>query len=157
MEAEGRIIGSMTGLIVDLGRYGYVHTWEEMTDNGYIRNHDPNGDTLYVVDICVIPEFCKAGAGKWLMLSMYETVVHLGLARLLGGGRMPGYASKADQATPEQYLTKVIAGEWSDPVITFLLRCGRMPVGVAENYLEDEDSRGYAAIMEWRNPFLAIT
>ena len=91
------------------------------------------------------------------MLSMYETVVHLGLARLLGGGRMPGYASKADQATPEQYLTKVIAGEWSDPVITFLLRCGRMPVGVAENYLEDEDSRGYAAIMEWRNPFLAIT
>lgn len=155
MEVEGRIIGSMTGLIVDLSRYRHEHTWEKMTDNGYIRNHDPKGDTLYVVDICVIPEFRKSGAGKWLMQSMYETVVHLRLVRLLGGGRMPGYSSKSDQATPEQYLEKVIAGEWSDPVITFLLRCGRMPVGVAEHYLEDEDSKGCAAIMEWRNPFLA--
>ncbi|MCR2802875.1 GNAT family N-acetyltransferase [Paenibacillus soyae] len=154
IEAEGRIIGSMTGLIVELDRYASSHTWEEITDNGYIRKHDPNGDTLYVVDICVIPEFRKSGAGKWLMQTMYETVVHLRLARLLGGGRMPGYASKAAEATPEQYLEKVIAGEWNDPVITFLLRCGRMPIGVAEHYLEDEDSLDCAAIMEWRNPFL---
>lgn len=153
-EVNGRIVGSMTGLVIKLDDYGHVHSWEQITDSGYIRNHNPAGDTLYVVDICVIPEFRKAGVGKWLMQTMYENVVHLKLERLLGGGRMPGYAAKAEEATAQQYLDNVIAGEWNDPVISFLLRCGRMPVGVAANYLEDEESLHYAAIMEWRNPFL---
>jgi hypothetical protein len=87
------------------------------------------------------------------MQTMYETVVHLGLRRLLGGGRMPGYHRYKDQASAEQYLDKVVAGEWKDPVITFLLRCGRTPVGVADHYLNDEQSCDYAALMEWNNPF----
>lgn len=152
-EVDGRMIGSMTGLVVSLYDYGHSHSWETITDNGYIRNHNASGDTLYVVDICVIPEYRKSGIGKWLMQSMYETVVQLGLSRLLGGGRMPGYSERAHEASPETYLDKVVQGVWSDPVITFLLRCGRMPVGVAHNYLEDEQSHNYAAIMEWRNPF----
>jgi hypothetical protein len=88
------------------------------------------------------------------MQSMYETVVQAGLSRLLGGGRMPGYVAHAHEVSPEIYLEKVVEGEWKDPVITFLLRCGRMPVRVAHNYLEDEQSQNCAAIMEWRNPFI---
>lgn len=153
-ECEGKIVASMTGLVVDMDKYGHSHSWADITDNGYIRNHNDNGDTLYVVDICVIPEFRKSGIGKWLMQSMYETVVQLGLTRLLGGGRMPGYSSRAHEATPGEYLRHVIEGKWCDPVVTFLLRCGRTPVGVAENYLEDEQSHNCAAIMEWRNPFI---
>ncbi|WP_156282690.1 GNAT family N-acetyltransferase [Paenibacillus sp. NEAU-GSW1] len=152
-EAGGSIIGSMTGLIVDMDDYGHHHSWEEITDSGFIRNHNPGGDTLYIADICVVPAYRKTGIGKWLMQSMYETVVHLGIARLLGAGRMPGYSSYASVLTAEQYLSKIMAGELTDPVITFLLRCGRTPVGVAENYLDDEQSCNYAAVMEWRNPF----
>lgn len=155
-EVDGRIVGSMTGLIVDMKEYGHQHSWESVTDNGYIRNHRSDGDTLYVVDICVIPEYRKTGVGKWLMQSMYETVVQLRLQRLLGGGRMPGYRAKSHMSTPQQYVDKVLAGEWNDPVITFLLRCGRIPVGIAEQYLEDEDSLNHAVIMEWRNPFLPV-
>jgi Acetyltransferases len=152
-EADGQIVGSMTGLIVDMNDYAEKHHWEDVTDGGYIRNHNPSGDTLYVVDICVVPAWRKSGVGKWMMQTMYETVVHLGLARLLGGGRMPGYGARAGEATPEQYVAKVLSGEWNDPVISFLLRCGRMPVGIAEHYLEDEQSLNYAVLMEWRNPF----
>ncbi|MBD2869799.1 GNAT family N-acetyltransferase [Paenibacillus arenilitoris] len=152
-EIDGRLIGSMTGLIVNMDDYGHAHDWETITGGGYIRNHNPSGDTLYVVDICVIPEYRKSGIGKWLMQTMYETVVQLGLDRLLGGGRMPGYAQHAHEATPEAYLENVVNGVWKDPVVTFLLRCGRMPVGVAREYLEDEQSNNCAAIMEWRNPF----
>ncbi|QAY66031.1 GNAT family N-acetyltransferase [Paenibacillus protaetiae] len=154
VETEGRIIGSMTGLIVNLDDYGHSHTWETITDNGYIRNHNPEGDTLYVADLCVSPAFRKAGIGKWLMQSMYETVVFLNLKRLLGAGRMPGYHIHAESLTPKQYLEKAVLGELRDPVLTFLLRCGRMPIGVASNYLDDEESLGNAALMEWRNPFL---
>ncbi|WP_028403013.1 GNAT family N-acetyltransferase [Ectobacillus panaciterrae] len=153
IEIDGEIAGSMTGLLVDFDPAYPEHTWEEITDNGYIRNHNPNGNTLYVVDISVRPSYRKLGLGKWLMLSMYDVVVHKGLERLLGGGRMPGYHKKANEMTPEQYLEAVLKGALKDPVITFLLRCGRTPVQVVPNYLEDKESDNYGTLMEWKNPF----
>ncbi|QZT34244.1 GNAT family N-acetyltransferase [Caldalkalibacillus thermarum TA2.A1] len=154
VEVEGTLAGSMTGLIVDFDPSHPAHTWEEITDNGYITNHNPQGNTLYVVDICVRPACRGLDLGKWLMQSMYEVVVHKGLERLLGGGRMPGYHRHASHMSADQYLQKVVNGELKDPVISFLLRCGRTPLGVVPNYIEDEESHNYAALMEWRNPFL---
>jgi ribosomal protein S18 acetylase RimI-like enzyme len=156
VEVNGEMAGSMTCLMVNFDPNHADHTWEEITDKGYIRNHDPNGNTLYVVDICVRPAYRKLGLGKWLMLSMYDVVVHKGLERLLGGGRMPGYHKKAKEWTAEQYLDAVVKGEWKDPVISFLLRCGRTPVKVVANYLEDEESCNYATLMEWKNPFYPL-
>lgn len=153
VEVEGEIAGSMTGLLVDFDPDQPAHTWEEITDHGYIRNHNPNGNTLYVVDISVRPAYRKLGLGKWLMLSMYDVVVHKGLERLLGGGRMPGYHKKESDLSAEKYLDAVVKGELKDPVITFLLRCGRTPVQVVANYLEDDESCHYAALMEWKHPF----
>ena len=156
IEVDSEIAGSMTGLLVNYDPNHPDHTWEEITDNGYIRNHNPNGNTLYVVDISVRPSYRKLGLGKWLMLSMYNVVVHKGLERLLGGGRMPGYHKKANEMTAEQYLEAVVKGELKDPVITFLLRCGRTPVTVVANYLEDEESCNYGTLMEWKNPFYLL-
>jgi ribosomal protein S18 acetylase RimI-like enzyme len=157
VEVDGVLAGSITGLLVTFDPAHPDHTWEEVTDSGYIRNHDPNGDTLYIVDICIRPSHRKLGLGKWMMQAMYELVVHKGLKRLLGGGRMPGYGRYADQMTAEAYLEKVVAGELKDPVVTFLMRCGRTPLKVVANYLEDEESRNYAALMEWKNPFMSAT
>ncbi|WP_191561481.1 GNAT family N-acetyltransferase [Metabacillus idriensis] len=153
IEINGEVAGSMTGLLVQFDPDHPEHTWEEITDNGYIRNHDPNGNTLYVVDIGVRPAYRKLGLGKWLMFSMYDVVVQKGLDRLLGGGRMPGYQQHSDKWTPEQYLERVVEGNVKDPVISFLLRCGRTPVRVVPNYLEDEESCNYGTLMEWKNPF----
>ena len=153
VEYDGRIIGSLTGLLVKFDPDMPDHTWEDMTDGGFIRNHDPHGDTLYIVDICISPEFRKAGIGKWMMQAIYQLAVKLNLDRVLGGGRMPGYGKVADAKSPQQYVDEVVQGKLKDPVITFLLRCGRMPVALIENYLEDEESHNYALLMEWKNPF----
>ncbi|PGS51683.1 GNAT family N-acetyltransferase [Bacillus sp. AFS041924] len=153
IEVNGQVAGSMTGLLVDFDPSHPDHSWEDVTDNGYIRNHNSNGNTLYVVDIGVRPLYRKLGLGKWLMFSMYDVVVHLGLERLLGGGRMPGYHKEARNLSPEQYLNAVVKGELKDPVISFLLRCGRTPVKVVANYLEDEESCNFGTLMEWKNPF----
>lgn len=75
IEVDGRLVGSMTSLLVDFDPDNPIHTWEDITDNGYIRTHDPNGDTLYIVDLCVSPAYRSLGLGKWLMLSMYEIVI----------------------------------------------------------------------------------
>lgn len=156
VEIDGELVGSMTGLRVQYHPGDPDHTWEEITDNGYIRNHRPDGNTLYVVDISVRPQSRKLGLGKWLMQTMYEVVVHLRMDRLLGGGRMPGYHRYVDHLSAEQYIEAVLRGELKDPVITFLLRCGRTPVKVVAHYLEDEESCNYGTLMEWRNPFISI-
>lgn len=153
VEIGGRIAGSITGLIVKLDDGDEDHSWADITDNGYIRNHDPNGNTLYIVDICISPSYRKLGLGKWMMQSMYETVVHLRLERLLGGGRMPGYHLHSDEMTIGQYVEKVLDGDLKDPVVSFLLRCGRTPVKPVANYLDDEESLNYGMLMEWKNPF----
>ncbi len=155
VEIGGELAASVTGLRVDFDPAHADHTWEEITDRGYIRNHNPSGNTLYIVDICARLTYRKLGLGKWLMLSMYEVVVELKLERLLGGGRLPGYHRVADEMTAEEYVRSVLEGERKDPVMTFLLRCGRTPVKLVSNYLEDEESLNYAMLMEWRNPFLA--
>lgn len=153
IEVDGELAGSLTGLIVHFDPLHPNHSWEEITDNGYIRNHNPEGNTLYIVDISVRPKYRKLGLGKLMMQAMYQVVIQLGLDRLLGGGRMPGYHQAAEVMSAEEYLQKLIAGEKKDPVITFLLRCGRTPLAVTENYLEDEESHNYGVLMEWKNPF----
>lgn len=150
--SNGHILASVTALRTR--EAASAHAWAEATDNGYIRNHDPLGDTLYIVDISVRPAYRGWGLGKLLMQAMYETVIFLGIRRLLGGGRMSGYHRYADQMSADAYLQQVVAGQLYDPVITFLLRCGRMPVRVVAHYLEDEESCNYGALMKWDNPFL---
>lgn len=149
---DGRIIASVTALRTRETSGG--HAWAEATDEGYIRNHDPNGDILYIVDISVRPDYRGWGLGKLLMQTMYETVIFLGIRRLLGGGRMSGYHRYANQLSADAYLQQVVEGQLYDPVITFLLRCGRMPVRVVANYLEDEESCHYGALLKWDNPFV---
>lgn len=153
IEVDGKLVGSMTSLRVDFDKSNLEHTWEEITDNGYIRTHNPKGDTLYIVDLCVSPEYRGFGLGKHLMQSMYEIVIEKKCARLLGGSRMPNYHHHADKLSPEAYIKAVLRGDIYDRVISFLLRCGRVPVQVVPNYLEDEESLNYGVLMEWKNPF----
>ncbi|AYC28562.1 GNAT family N-acetyltransferase [Paenisporosarcina cavernae] len=157
VEIEGEVVGSITGMKINFDSNSVSHSWEEVTNQGYIVSHDPDGDTLYVVDICVRPAYRKLDVGKMLLHAMYERVVYEGMTRVLGGGRMPGYSQYAEQATPEEYVERVVAGVWRDPVITFMLRCGRSPVAIVTNYLEDEASHNFGLLMEWRNPFITTT
>lgn len=156
VEVKGELAGSVTGFKMnfDPSAGGYQHNWSEVTADGYLSTHKPDGSTLYIADLCVRPKYRSLGLGKELVQSLYHVVVEQKLQRLLGAGRMPGYYKKSSSMTAEAYLADVVAGKLADPVITFLLRCGRTPLGVVADYLEDEESGNFAALMEWRNPFL---
>ncbi|MFP3918428.1 GNAT family N-acetyltransferase [Lysinibacillus telephonicus] len=156
IEIDGKVVSSLTGVCVHFDPAHPEHTWAEATDHGYITNHDPNGNTLYIVDISVRPAFRSLGLGKIMMQSMYHVIIEKGLDRLLGGGRMPGYYKHANNMTANEYIDAVVRGELHDPVISFLLRCGRLPLTVVENYLDDEESLNYGVLMEWKNPFKGI-
>src|SRR5690606_1343739 len=57
VEYQGRLVATCSSLIVDFSLYSEWHNWKAIADNGYIRNHDPQGDTLYGIEIMVDPEF----------------------------------------------------------------------------------------------------
>lgn len=152
VEVNGELAGSVTALKIHYNPGDPAHSWSEVTADGYLTTHQDNGNTLYVADLCVRPQYRKLGLGRELVQSLYHVVVEQKLERLLGAGRMPGYHQYASTMSAERYLEHVVQGELADPVITFLLRCGRTPLGVAADYLEDEESCNYAALMEWRNP-----
>lgn len=153
VEIDGQVASSLTGVCTNFDPAHPNHTWEEATDSGYIKNHDPNGNTVYIVDISVRPPFRSLGLGKIMMQAMYHVVIEMNMERLLGGGRIPGYHKQAGNMSAQRYVDKVVAGELYDPVITFLLKCGRLPIAVVENYLEDQESLNYGVLMEWKNPF----
>lgn len=150
----GEIVGSMTTLIID-DRKGTTHDWDRMTAEGYLKGkHDQNGNSLYVADMIVSPSSRRHGIGRLLMQAAYFLVIEMSLERLLGSVRMPGYHKVADQMSPEAYLENVVSGKLRDPVITFMLKCGRKPIRVVHDYMDDHLSRNCAVLMEWRNPFL---
>ncbi|WP_422122597.1 GNAT family N-acetyltransferase [Planococcus sp. X10-3] len=157
VEIGGELAGSLTGMLTDFDPNHLDHSWEEVTDHGYITTHNPYGKSFYIVDIGVKPAFRKMELGKLLQQAAYERVIEDHLERVIGGGRMPGFKQFSKDMSAEQYAEGVLAGEMKDPVITFLMRSGRTPVKLVADYLDDEDSGDYAMLMEWRNPFLAPT
>lgn len=152
-EWNGEIVGSATSLLIKYN--ANTHNWSQVADNGYIRNsHQPDGDSLYGIDLCVRPAFRKQGIAQALYQARKELVLDLGLKRFLAGARIPGYHRVAYQMSATDYVQQVVQGEIHDQVLTFMLKQGLRPLQVLTNYLEDDESLNYAVLVEWANPHL---
>ncbi|MDX2005301.1 MAG: GNAT family N-acetyltransferase [Meiothermus sp.] len=151
-EVGGELIASSTALIKQWQPGDPPHTFYEASDHGFIRNHDPSGNSLYGIDIAVRPEWRGRGVARRLYEARYALVRQLKLERFLTAGRIPGYHLVAGWMTPEEYVQRVIAGELTDPTVSAQLRNGLEPVGLLRGYLEDAESHNCALLMQWRNP-----
>ncbi len=134
------------------------HDWEEISGNGFGTRHVPSGDWLYGFEMAVDPKVRGTRIGRRLYEERRQLAEQLELKGIAFAGRMPGYgrAKRAKKVeSPQDYLDQVQAGKLRDPVIGFQLSNGFSPVGVLEKYLdEDKQSRGNAAHMVWRNPYV---
>ncbi|MCA9321925.1 MAG: GNAT family N-acetyltransferase, partial [Planctomycetes bacterium] len=108
IERDGQIIASSSSLIIDFDEYDDQHSWSHISDGGYIRNHDPEGDTLYGIEIMVTPEFRGLRLARRLYDARKKLVVEKNLKRIVLGGRIPGYAKRADEMTAREYVDRVI-------------------------------------------------
>ena len=153
VEIDGKLVATSSSLIVDEEDFGAYHTFVEVSDNGYIRNHDPEGDTLYGIDIAVDPKH----RGERLSRRIYEARKALAqkhnLRAILIAGRIPGYGKVADKMTAEEYVRRVVQKQLKDPTLTSQLAQGFAIRSVLRDYLpSDTESAGYAVFMEWLNP-----
>ncbi len=152
VEYEGKIVASSSSLIIDFDLYGEKHSWREIADEGFIRNHNPEGDTLYGIEIMVHPDYRGMKLARRLYDARKQLAREKNLMRIVLGGRIPGYAAYQDKMSARDYVERVINKELVDPVLTTQLSNGFVLKRLIESYMDsDKESKGYATLLEWTN------
>ena len=152
VEVNGKVVGCALSLIVDYSRYGDNHTYSEITADETFATHDPEGDTLYGIDVFVHPDYRGLRLARRLYDVRKELCERWNLRGIVAGGRIPGYAAHAAELTPREYIHKVRMKEIYDPILTFQLSNGFQVKKVLQRYLDgDTESREYATLLEWHN------
>jgi predicted amidohydrolase/ribosomal protein S18 acetylase RimI-like enzyme len=152
VEFDGEIIGSCSSLIINFDEYDDQHTWDEITDNGYITNHDYEGYNLYGIEVMVHPEYRRMKIGHRLYEARKDLARELNLKSIIIGGRIPNYYKHAKEMTPRRYVEEVTMHNIYDPVLTFQVMNGFTLKRINPNYLDDDRaSLRYATLMEWNN------
>jgi predicted amidohydrolase/GNAT superfamily N-acetyltransferase len=148
----GNIVGSASSLIIDWDDYAESANWSSITGDGSFATHNPMGKTLYGADMGVDPAARQQGIGTMLYDERKELIRERGLKRLLTGGRIAGYSAVAGQLTAKEYVAQVVDGKRRDPALTFQLENGLVVLDVVPGYMHDQESHGFATVLEWLNP-----
>jgi predicted amidohydrolase len=152
IEDKGKVVAAALSLIIDFSRYGDNHTYNQVIGEGHLKNHDPDGDYLYGIEVFVHPDYQGMRLGRRLYDARKEICEKLNLKGILVGGRIPGYSKYADELAPQQYINMVRNKEIHDPVLSFQLANDFHIKKLIRNYLpEDKQSKGYAVLLEWHN------
>ncbi|MGM0668587.1 MAG: GNAT family N-acetyltransferase [Gemmatimonadota bacterium] len=152
IEYEGRVVASSNSLVVDYDRYEAWHDWKRVADSGFIRNHTYEGDTLYGIEIMVDPEYRGMHLARRLYNARKDLCRELNLARIVIGGRIPGFGGQPRDMTAREYVEKVIERGLYDPVLTTQVANGFVLKELIPGYFpSDHASRGYATHLEWTN------
>lgn len=152
IECDGKLVASSSCLMIDYEDDLEWCDWKKTADSGYIRNHNPKGDTLYGIEIMVHPDFRGMRLSRRLYDARKDLCRTRNIEQMIIGGRIPGYHRYADQMKASQYVDRVINKAIFDPVLTAQISNGFSLQGLLENYLPtDTESGGYATFLEWRN------
>jgi predicted amidohydrolase/ribosomal protein S18 acetylase RimI-like enzyme len=152
IEDNGKLVAAVVSMVVKYSNYTDKHTYDQITSKGHLTNHDPDGDTLYGVDMFVNPDYQGLRLGRRLYDARKELCEKLNLRRIIVGGRIPGYKKYFSEMSPQDYINLVKEKEVFDNVLSFQLANGFHVRKIMTNYFpEDEDSKTYATLLEWIN------
>jgi predicted amidohydrolase/ribosomal protein S18 acetylase RimI-like enzyme len=152
VEYQGKLVASSSSLILDFELYKDWHDFDEISDNGYIRNHKADGTTLYGIEMMVAPEFRGLKLARRLYNARKKLAREKNLMRIVVAGRIPGYGKHANKISAREYIEKVMNKELVDPVLTTQVSNGFVLKRLIPSYIEaDADSMGFAAFLEWVN------
>lgn len=152
IELNDQLVASSSSLIVDFDLYEDSDNWQTLSDHGYITNHNPDGESLYGIEIMVHPDFRGMKLARRLYEARKDVAVKLNLKGIVIGGRIPEYQKYQDKLSAREFVKKVMNKEIYDPVLTAQLANGFVLKRVIPAYMRsDEESGGYATFLEWPN------
>lgn len=147
-----RLAGQAGGICLDFDFDRPQHSIVEITGENQCGNHNPEGDWYYGTDIAVRPEYRRRGIGRQFYERRKSLVIEQGKKGIVAGGHMPGFVEHKHELSAEEYVAKVSAGEIYDATLTFQIENGFEIRGVLENYIDDEETDGWSALIVWHNP-----
>jgi len=149
---NNKIIASSCSLMLNMDEYDETQSWREMTNSGYITNHNPFGRTLYGIEMMVDPAFRSMKLARRLYDKRKQLTKDRNLKRIIIAGRIPGYYKHAKKMSAREYVQKVIDKIFYDPVLTAQIANDFVLKRLIPNYLpHDKESKGYATLLEWAN------
>jgi len=136
---DGRVVGFCMTQIVHEKEVTEVHTWKSITDGGLILKHNPNGNYLYGVDICVDPTFRGKKIGSRLYDERKRLCQRMGLNGIMFGARLAGLAKKLRLfGTVEEYLKAVEEKKIKDPDPNSFESVNEIERDVGRKYMDED-------------------
>ena len=149
---SGRVVGLGAGLLVDFDFANPQHRFMEIIGGGDFAGYRPAGPWYYGADISVHPDFRQRGIARRLYDARKGYVVAANKRGFVGGGLIPGYADYKARLSPQEYVDRVLTGEFHDPTLSMQLRNGFEVRGLLRDYIEDSASDNWATLLVWENP-----
>ncbi|MCV2401874.1 bifunctional GNAT family N-acetyltransferase/carbon-nitrogen hydrolase family protein [Marinomonas sp. C2222] len=154
LEDHGNIVGIALSVQVNYQRFSNPHTYEDLLDQKENILNDHKGDAMYGLDVLIAPEYRGYRLGRRLYEARKELCRQHNFRAILAGGRIPNYHEHAKELSPAEYLESVREKKIYDPILSFQLSNDFQVTRLLKSYLpEDEKSRGYATLLEWKNIF----
>ena len=135
---DGVVVGSALSILVTEDFAFKTRTYKGITGNFSFDTHNPNGETLYGIDVFINPKYRGLRLGRRLYDVRKELCEQLNLKSIIFAGRIPNYRKFKDEITPKVYIEKVKKKEIYDPVLSFQLSNDFHEVRVLKNYLEGD-------------------
>lgn len=152
---EGKMIpvGSTSTFRTDFDFDHIQHTFLDAVADGWLTNHDPNGDWLYGADMNVHPQFRGMRIGGRLYEARQGLVRRLNLRGEIAGALLPGYQRHADKLSVAQYVLRVHQTRLHDPTLSMQLRNGFGVKGILYDHISDPRSNNCATLIVRENPY----
>lgn len=126
--------------------------WMEQLGDLGIKNHEPDGDWLYGVEMAVRPMYHRNGIGTELYKARFQLVKDLNLRGWYAVGMLMGYETYADDMDVATYGKKVISGELVDPTVTMQMNRGFEAWEVVTDYIDEPVAGDAGVLIVWHNP-----
>lgn len=147
-----RVVGQGAGIFVDFDFDRPQHTIRGITGAHQCQNHDPEADWYYGTDLVVDPAYRRQGIGRRLYELRKDLARRYDKRGIIAGGHMNDYLAHKGAMTAPEYVERVARGELYDATLSFQMENGFEIRGMLENYLADEATDGWAALIVWQNP-----
>ncbi len=148
---DGTVMGTCSNTRISEANWLDHKDWDTTVGGPFLETFDSMGTTLYGLDISVHPSFRRRGVARALYAARFSLISdESGLTRYGTACRIPGYARQGGNASPDAYVSSVVAGALIDPTLTPLLKMGLSYVETIENYMDDAESGNAAAMLEWK-------
>lgn len=149
---DGRVVGSALSIIVDYNQFGNDHTYAQITGADSYETHDPQGDTLYGIDVFVHHNYRGMRMGRRLYDARKALCEKLNLRSIVFSGRIPRYAAYSEKMTAEEYIEKVRSKEILDPTLNFQLSNDFTIRKIIRDYMPgDKEVDQYGILLQWDN------